>query len=178
MHQPLKRFTQCGSLTMLFAVFIILFGVSSTALTTFGKSNSQNVATPPPSNDQFLWWQLVQVEIISKFCLYFILRMVLKKTKFHSKVFEPWNSWLFLSYPYGVQKFVTLKLGRLIPESLSFWICAPTFSVKAKDCVTQADCIAMRDTSCVRDYPYQQLRCLCGDNKPPRNGVCEAKFKG
>lgn len=36
--EPLKRFTQCGSLTMLFAVFIVLFGVSSTALTTFGKS--------------------------------------------------------------------------------------------------------------------------------------------
>lgn len=38
----LKRFTQCGSLTMLFGVFIVLFGVSSTALTTFGK------APPPP----------------------------------------------------------------------------------------------------------------------------------
>lgn len=45
---------------MLFAVFIILFGVSSTALTTFGKSNSQNVATPPPSNDQIEGdWQLI-----------------------------------------------------------------------------------------------------------------------
>ncbi|XP_023169638.2 uncharacterized protein LOC111598569 [Drosophila hydei] len=43
--QPLKRFTQCGSLTMLFGVFIILFGVSSTALTTFGKTNNQ----PPPT---------------------------------------------------------------------------------------------------------------------------------
>lgn len=44
--QPLKRFTQCGSLTMLFAVFIVLFGVSSTALTTFGKTNP-NVQQPP-----------------------------------------------------------------------------------------------------------------------------------
>ena len=51
--QPLKRFTQCGSLTMLFAVFIVLFGVSSTALTTFGKSNPntlQQPPTPPPGN--------------------------------------------------------------------------------------------------------------------------------
>lgn len=45
MH-ALKRFTQCGSLTMLFAVFIVLFGVSSTALTTFGK------APPPPPQQQ------------------------------------------------------------------------------------------------------------------------------
>lgn len=45
--EPLKRFTQCGSLTMLFAVFIVLFGVSSTALTTFGKS--PNLPPPPPT---------------------------------------------------------------------------------------------------------------------------------
>ncbi|CAD7085152.1 unnamed protein product [Hermetia illucens] len=45
MH-ALKRFTQCGSLTMLFTVFIVLFGVSSTALTTFGKT-SPNVQQPP-----------------------------------------------------------------------------------------------------------------------------------
>lgn len=47
--QPLKRFTQCGSLTMLFAIFIVLFGVSSTALTTFGKPPSNlPPATPAP----------------------------------------------------------------------------------------------------------------------------------
>lgn len=46
--QPLKRFTQCGSLTMLFGVFIILFGVSSTALTTFGKSSNNPPPTPGP----------------------------------------------------------------------------------------------------------------------------------
>lgn len=47
--EPLKRFTQCGSLTMLFAVFIVLFGVSSTALTTFGKS--PNPPPPPPTSN-------------------------------------------------------------------------------------------------------------------------------
>lgn len=54
--QPLKRFTQCGSLTMLFLVFIVLFGVSSTALTTFGKSSPNTVPvppTPPPGNFSF-----------------------------------------------------------------------------------------------------------------------------
>lgn len=69
MTQPLKRFTQCGSLTMLFAVFIVLFGVSSTALTTFGKSNTQNQATPPPSKDQkrsFMEFFVKEMVIISR----------------------------------------------------------------------------------------------------------------
>lgn len=48
MMKPLKRFTQCGSLTMLFAVFIVLFGVSSTALTTFGKTSPNLQQAPPP----------------------------------------------------------------------------------------------------------------------------------
>lgn len=51
--QPLKRFTQCGSLTMLFGVFIILFGVSSTALTTFGKSSNNPPPTPGPISKFF-----------------------------------------------------------------------------------------------------------------------------
>lgn len=34
---------------MLFAVFIVLFGVSSTALTTFGKS--PNPPPPPPTSN-------------------------------------------------------------------------------------------------------------------------------
>lgn len=51
---PLKRFTQCGSLTMLFSVFIVLFGVSSTALTTFGKTNPNLQNTPAPPGWLFL----------------------------------------------------------------------------------------------------------------------------
>ena len=50
--QALKRMTNCGSISMLFAILIVLFGVSSSALTTFGKSSSQNnqpaAPTPPP----------------------------------------------------------------------------------------------------------------------------------
>lgn len=45
--QPLKKFTQCSGLTLLFGVFIILFGVSSTALTTFGKSNIPSSTQAP-----------------------------------------------------------------------------------------------------------------------------------
>uniref|UniRef100_A0A336L3L3 CSON002765 protein n=1 Tax=Culicoides sonorensis TaxID=179676 RepID=A0A336L3L3_CULSO len=96
---PLKRFTQCGSLTMLFVVFIVLFGVSSTALTTFGKTNPNlNNPTPPP--------------------------------------------------------------------------------IRARECATHADCASLENTSCVRDPVDARLRCLCGDNKPPFNGLCKSKLKG
>ncbi|CAO1311386.1 unnamed protein product [Diamesa tonsa] len=50
-HKPLDKFRQCGPLTMLFAVFIVLFGVSSTALTTFGinkNTNQPGAPTPAP----------------------------------------------------------------------------------------------------------------------------------
>ncbi|XP_049536973.1 uncharacterized protein LOC125951891 [Anopheles darlingi] len=44
---PLKQMTHCGSISALFAVLIVLFGVSSSALTTFGKSNTGNQQAPP-----------------------------------------------------------------------------------------------------------------------------------
>lgn len=43
----LKKMTRCGSISTLFAVLIVLFGVSSSALTTFGKSNTNQQAPPP-----------------------------------------------------------------------------------------------------------------------------------
>lgn len=43
----LKKMTRCGSISTLFAVLIVLFGVSSSALTTFGKSNNNQQAPPP-----------------------------------------------------------------------------------------------------------------------------------
>nr|XP_019549637.2 uncharacterized protein LOC109419801 [Aedes albopictus] len=45
----LKKMTRCGSISTLFAVLIVLFGVSSSALTTFGKSNTQNQQAPQPT---------------------------------------------------------------------------------------------------------------------------------
>uniref|UniRef100_A0A182JWL8 Uncharacterized protein n=1 Tax=Anopheles christyi TaxID=43041 RepID=A0A182JWL8_9DIPT len=45
---PLKQMTHCGSISALFAVLIVLFGVSSSALTTFGKSNTNQQAAPTP----------------------------------------------------------------------------------------------------------------------------------
>lgn len=47
MQKPLRRFTQCGSLTMLFAVFVVMFSLSSTALTTFGINKPQNQPAAP-----------------------------------------------------------------------------------------------------------------------------------
>ncbi|XP_053698557.1 uncharacterized protein LOC128745507 [Sabethes cyaneus] len=43
----LKKMTRCGSISTLFAVLIVLFGVSSSALTTFGKTNTNQQAPPP-----------------------------------------------------------------------------------------------------------------------------------
>lgn len=98
--EPLKRFTQCGSLTMLFAVFIVLFGVSSTALTTFGKS--PNPPPPPPTPN----------------------------------------------------------------------------TENARQCTVHSDCSSIPNTSCVRDGTIERkTRCLCGNNKPPRNGRCESTKK-
>lgn len=51
-HKPLDKFRQCGPLTMLFAVFIVLFGVSSTALTTFGiNKNTNQPGAPTPARN-------------------------------------------------------------------------------------------------------------------------------
>ncbi|XP_075147863.1 oogenesis-related protein sosie [Haematobia irritans] len=97
--QPLKRFTQCGSLTMLFGVFIILFGVSSTALTTFGKSN----LPPPPT---------------------------------------------------------------------------PGPIIKGRECLAHEDCAAIEKSSCVRDPDDYKMRCLCGNDSPPNNGLCPDTLKG
>ncbi|XP_061393146.1 uncharacterized protein LOC133328619 [Musca vetustissima] len=97
--QPLKRFTQCGSLTMLFGVFIILFGVSSTALTTFGKSSN----VPPPT---------------------------------------------------------------------------PGPVVKGRECTTHEECAAIENSSCVRDPDDYKMRCLCGNDNPPNNGLCPDVVKG
>lgn len=47
MQQPLKRYTQCGNLTLMFAVFVVLFSLSSTALTTFGINKPQNQPAAP-----------------------------------------------------------------------------------------------------------------------------------
>ncbi|XP_055590149.1 uncharacterized protein LOC129742289 [Uranotaenia lowii] len=43
----LKKMTRCGSISMLFGILIVLFGVSSSALTTFGKSNTNQQAPTP-----------------------------------------------------------------------------------------------------------------------------------
>lgn len=98
--QPLKRYTQCGSLTIMFVVFIVLFGVSSTALTTFGKTNSNAApATPGPI-------------------------------------------------------------------------------VKGRECSSHDDCVSIDKSSCVKDLNDYKLRCLCGDDSAPQNGLCPNVAKG
>jgi len=47
MQQPLKRCTKCSSLTTFFTVFVIMFSLSSTALTTFGINKPANNPAAP-----------------------------------------------------------------------------------------------------------------------------------
>jgi hypothetical protein len=49
MQQPLKRYTKCSSLTILFTVFVITFTLSSSALTTFGKASNTNSNPAAPT---------------------------------------------------------------------------------------------------------------------------------
>lgn len=53
MQKPLTRYTQCGSLTLLFAVFVVMFSLSSTALTTFGVNKPQNQPAAPTQTRNF-----------------------------------------------------------------------------------------------------------------------------
>jgi len=50
MQKPLTRYSHCGNLTLLFASFVVLFSLSSTALTTFGINKpANNPAAPTPA---------------------------------------------------------------------------------------------------------------------------------
>lgn len=55
----LKKMTRCGSISTLFGVLIVLFGVSSSALTTFGKTQTQNQPAP----------QATRAPVIAKECV-------------------------------------------------------------------------------------------------------------
>lgn len=52
-------------------------------------------------------------------------------------------------------------------------------SAKGKECNSNAECIGIADTSCVKGYSDSlQSRCLCGDDLAPINGYCSTKLKG
>lgn len=46
MQKNLTRYSQCGNLTLLFGTFVVMFTLSSTALTTFGVNKPQNNPLP------------------------------------------------------------------------------------------------------------------------------------
>ncbi|XP_044741469.1 uncharacterized protein LOC123302564 [Chrysoperla carnea] len=54
----------------------------------------------------------------------------------------------------------------------------PTPTARGKDCTMESECAGIQDTSCVPDPLDKKMRCLCGDNKAPQNGQCQAKIKG
>lgn len=52
------------------------------------------------------------------------------------------------------------------------------FPVKGRECNTHDDCAAIERSSCVKDPDDLKLRCLCGDDTPPNNGLCADVLKG
>ncbi|GJQ67793.1 hypothetical protein Trydic_g21091 [Trypoxylus dichotomus] len=51
--------------------------------------------------------------------------------------------------------------------------------VLAKPCTNHTGCQGINGTSCVSDQNKQgKLFCLCGNNKPPHNGICSGTKKG
>lgn len=55
---------------------------------------------------------------------------------------------------------------------------APTITASsARECKTNSDCAAIQNTTCMSDQRDGKTRCLCGDYSPPKNGVCNNKFK-
>lgn len=40
------------------------------------------------------------------------------------------------------------------------------------------DCGAIEKSSCVRDPDDYKMRCLCGNDSPPDNGLCPDTLKG
>lgn len=69
MQKGIQKVTQCGTLTTFFFVFIIVFSLSSSALTTFGVNKPQNnplPATPArnlPDPDVIL-----KIRLLPNFC--------------------------------------------------------------------------------------------------------------
>lgn len=49
MQRPLTRYTQCGSLTLLFTVVVLMISQVSTALTTFGVNKPHNASSHAPT---------------------------------------------------------------------------------------------------------------------------------
>jgi hypothetical protein len=69
MQKPLRQFTKCSSLTTLVTVFVIMFSLSSTALTTFGIGKPQSnppVATAARKYSVFCCnyrWRLMLIKV-------------------------------------------------------------------------------------------------------------------
>ncbi|XP_055699605.1 uncharacterized protein LOC129799603 [Phlebotomus papatasi] len=162
MHQPLKRFTQCGSLTMIFAVFIVLFGVSSTALTTFGKPNpNQNIPQPP-----------TQPPVRAKECKTHSDCFVLQNTSCVKEYYDDRYRCLCGDYTAPVNGFCTAKFKGLrhmcsdVKECEEGMLCAVENS-------TKTTALGTKVPSSTAD---QQKLCLCdednGYSESPRNNNC------
>ncbi|XP_014219767.1 uncharacterized protein LOC106647755 [Copidosoma floridanum] len=50
----------------------------------------------------------------------------------------------------------------------------------ARECRSESECSGIKGASCLEpiDSEDNKMRCLCGDYKPPANGLCDNKYKG
>lgn len=51
-------------------------------------------------------------------------------------------------------------------------------AVKGRECNAHDDCNAIDKASCVKDTDDYKMRCLCGDDSTPSNGLCPDVLKG
>lgn len=72
-------------------------------------------------------------------------------------------------------KYISETLQNEMCYTLPYFI---RFAVKGRECSTHDDCSAIDRTSCVKDSNDYKLRCLCGDDSPPMNGLCPDVLKG
>lgn len=75
---------------------------------------------------------------------------------------------------------ITFKVIKLVANrSLNIKIKIVFFiSVKGRECTTHEECAAIENSSCVRDPDDYKMRCLCGNDNPPNNGLCPDVVKG
>ncbi|XP_011505669.1 PREDICTED: uncharacterized protein LOC105368362 [Ceratosolen solmsi marchali] len=56
----------------------------------------------------------------------------------------------------------------------------PGERIQARECASDSECAGIKDASCLESIftKDKKLRCLCGDYREPRNGLCDNQYKG
>ncbi|XP_033218858.1 uncharacterized protein LOC117174152 [Belonocnema kinseyi] len=67
--------------------------------------------------------------------------------------------------------------GKSNPQNQNQPTPPPTPVGKARECTSESNCAAIRNTSCMVDPKDSNTRCLCGDYSAPINGACTNKIQ-